>query len=123
MQQRPEDSSGDYAYDLAHEQTGDRDAAKEVWLLFANDHGQFPLYPGESTWIEYSYTVSDDKWGPWFQRLYLPCAQALVPLRSQPEQPRFRLRGQGKRCATAVSAPRAVQRCPASCGRVTNWAP
>ena len=29
MQQRPEDSSGDYAYDLAHEQTGDRGRAPE----------------------------------------------------------------------------------------------
>jgi peptide deformylase len=46
----------------------DRDAFKEVWLLFANDSGHFPLYPGQSTWIEYTYTVRDDKWGNWFQR-------------------------------------------------------
>ena len=46
----------------------DRDAFKEVWLLFANDNGHFPLYPGESTWIEYAYTVHDDKWGNWFRR-------------------------------------------------------
>lgn len=46
----------------------DRDAFKEVWLLFDNDRGRFPLYPGESVWIEYAYTVSDDKWGRWFQR-------------------------------------------------------
>jgi hypothetical protein len=45
----------------------DRDAVKEVWLLFENDDGRFPLYPGESTWIQYSYTVAVDKWGPWFQ--------------------------------------------------------
>ncbi|MEW2463105.1 peptide deformylase [Microbacterium sp. NPDC047426] len=42
----------------------DRDAFKELWLLF----GQCPLYPGESVWLEYSYTVGDQKWGSWFQR-------------------------------------------------------
>jgi peptide deformylase len=46
----------------------DLDAFKEVWLLFANDSGHFPLYPGQSTWIEYVYTVSDEQWGNWFQR-------------------------------------------------------
>ncbi|MEU6460089.1 helix-turn-helix transcriptional regulator [Streptomyces sp. NPDC047065] len=46
----------------------DRDAFKEVWLLFDNDQGRFPLYPGEAVWIEYAYTVSDTKWGHWFQR-------------------------------------------------------
>lgn len=46
----------------------DRDVMKEVWLLFQNDAEQFPLYPGESTWITYSYHVSDTQWGPWFQR-------------------------------------------------------
>jgi Polypeptide deformylase len=46
----------------------DRDAFKEVWLLFENDDGRFPLYPGESTWISYVYTVSARKWGPWWQR-------------------------------------------------------
>lgn len=46
----------------------DRDAFKEVWLLFENADGRFPLYPGEETWIEYVYTVSSDKWGPWWTR-------------------------------------------------------
>jgi peptide deformylase len=46
----------------------DRDASKEVWLLFANERGQFPLYPGERTTIEYAYTVGEQKWGQWFQR-------------------------------------------------------
>ncbi|SNQ50661.1 Peptide deformylase [Frankia canadensis] len=46
----------------------DWDALKEVWLLFENSRGRFPLYPGESTWIEYSYRVREEKWGPWFQR-------------------------------------------------------
>ncbi|MFJ9381453.1 helix-turn-helix domain-containing protein [Streptomyces sp. NPDC101455] len=46
----------------------DRDAFKELWLLFDNERGRFPLYPGEAVWIEYAYTVSDTKWGQWFQR-------------------------------------------------------
>ncbi|MFD8481835.1 multiprotein-bridging factor 1 family protein [Kitasatospora sp. NPDC059673] len=46
----------------------DRDAFKEVWLLFENGHGRFPLYPGESVWIEYAYSVGEEKWGRWFQR-------------------------------------------------------
>jgi peptide deformylase len=46
----------------------DRDAFKEVWLLFENADGRFPLYPGETTWISYAYTVSARKWGPWWAR-------------------------------------------------------
>jgi peptide deformylase len=46
----------------------DRAAFKEVWLLFADGNEHFPLYPGESTWIEYEYTVRDEHWGNWFQR-------------------------------------------------------
>ncbi|WP_436775668.1 peptide deformylase [Yinghuangia sp. YIM S09857] len=59
----------------------DRDAFKELWLLFENEYGRYPLYPGESTWIEYSYTVSDDKWGTWFQRaVRLPTEKLSVRL-------------------------------------------
>ena len=36
----------------------DQDAFKEVWLLFENADGRFPLYPGETTWISYVYTVA-----------------------------------------------------------------
>ncbi|WP_435245819.1 helix-turn-helix domain-containing protein [Streptomyces sp. NRRL F-5630] len=46
----------------------DRDAFKEVWLLFENEQGRFPLYPGEEVWIEYAYSVGEEKWGRWFQR-------------------------------------------------------
>ncbi|WP_230424304.1 peptide deformylase [Streptomyces radicis] len=46
----------------------DRDAFKEVWLEFANPQTRFPLYPGQTTEITYSYSVSAEKWGPWFQR-------------------------------------------------------
>lgn len=59
----------------------DRDASKEVWLLFANDDGQFPLYPGERTSIEYAYTVGEEKWGQWFQRaVRLPTRNLTVRL-------------------------------------------
>ncbi|MEO7193722.1 MAG: peptide deformylase, partial [Pseudonocardiaceae bacterium] len=59
----------------------DRDAFKEVWLLFANDSCQFPLYPGQSAWIEYTYTVGDDKWGNWFRRaVRLPTRHLSVKL-------------------------------------------
>ena len=59
----------------------DRDAFKEVWLCFKNDTGRFPLYPGESTTIQYAYTVSDKKWGHWFQRaVRLPTERLSVRL-------------------------------------------
>jgi peptide deformylase len=47
----------------------DRDAYKEVWLLFENDESHFALYPGRRATVAYAYTVSEDKWGPWFQRV------------------------------------------------------
>jgi peptide deformylase len=67
----------------------DRDASKEVWLLFENGDGRFPLYPGEMTWISYSYAVSADKWGPWWQRaIRLPTRRlsmtVVFPARLQP---------------------------------------
>jgi peptide deformylase len=46
----------------------DRDAFKEVWLLFENQDGRFPLYPGETAWISYTYSVTSRKWGPWWAR-------------------------------------------------------
>lgn len=46
----------------------DRDAFKEIWLLFENDGARFPLHAGQRATIEYSYTVGEDKWGHWFQR-------------------------------------------------------
>jgi peptide deformylase len=59
----------------------DREAFKEVWLVFANDAGRFPLYPGESCWIEYEYTVVDEHWGYWFQRaVRLPTRRLSVRL-------------------------------------------
>ena len=59
----------------------DRDAFKEVWLTFENEDGRYPLYPGETAWMEYSYTVSDTKWGTWFQRaIRLPTRRLSVTL-------------------------------------------
>jgi peptide deformylase len=59
----------------------DRDAFKEVWLTFENDYGRYPVYPGETAWIEYSYTVTDVKWGTWFQRaIRLPTRRLSVTL-------------------------------------------
>ena len=59
----------------------DRDALKEVWLLFENPQGRFPLYPGQRAHIEYIYRVGTDKWGPWFQRaVRLPSRRLTVRL-------------------------------------------
>ncbi|ONI82854.1 hypothetical protein ALI144C_17455 [Actinosynnema sp. ALI-1.44] len=46
----------------------DKPDFKEVWLRFGGDNGHFPLYPGESGWIEYEYTVDEQHWGDWYQR-------------------------------------------------------
>ncbi|MFJ8581608.1 peptide deformylase [Micromonospora sp. NPDC093277] len=59
----------------------DRDAFKEIWLLFENDESRFPLYPGDRVTIEYAYRVGQDKWGPWFQRaVRLPTRHLAVRL-------------------------------------------
>jgi transcriptional regulator with XRE-family HTH domain len=47
----------------------DRDSFKELYLRFESPDGhRFPIYPGQSTRIEYSYTVGEDKWGRWYTR-------------------------------------------------------
>ncbi|GIL32028.1 peptide deformylase [Actinocatenispora comari] len=60
----------------------DRDAVKEVWLeLAADDGSRFPLYPGQETVIEYTYTVPQRQWGHWFQRaVRLPTRRLSVQL-------------------------------------------
>ena len=59
----------------------DRDAYKEAWLLFENDRGRFPLYPGQRAMIQYTYHVGADKWGPWFQRaVRLPTRRLSIEL-------------------------------------------
>ncbi len=72
---------GDAAEPMLRRLKLDRDTAKEVWLLFANEHGQFPLYPGQRTTISYAYTVGEEKWGQWFQRaVRLPTRSLTVRL-------------------------------------------
>jgi peptide deformylase len=59
----------------------DWDAFKELWLNFENEHGRYPLYPGERAWLEYTYTVGDRHWGHWFQRaVRLPTKRLAVLL-------------------------------------------
>jgi transcriptional regulator with XRE-family HTH domain len=59
----------------------DRDTLKEIWLLFENGAGRFPLYPGQRTTIEYGYTVREELWGQWFQRaVRLPTGRLAVRL-------------------------------------------
>ncbi len=59
----------------------DRDSFKEVWLLFENDQGRFPLYRGQRATIRYAYQVGEDKWGRWYQRaVRLPTRHLLVRL-------------------------------------------
>jgi peptide deformylase/transcriptional regulator with XRE-family HTH domain len=66
---------------MAWRASHDRDAFKEVWLLFANDDSRFPLYPGQRGRIEYGYSVGEDKWGHWFQRaVKLPTRRLTVRL-------------------------------------------
>jgi peptide deformylase len=67
----------------------DRDAFKEVWLNFENEDGRFPLYPGETAWISYVYTVNAHKWGHWWARaIRLPTRRlsttVIFPARLQP---------------------------------------
>ncbi len=60
----------------------DRDAAKEVWLLFGNSSRKFPIYPGNTSEIIYSCSISDTKWGDWFERaIRLPTQQLTVVLK------------------------------------------
>lgn len=60
----------------------DRDAAKEVWLLFGNSTSKFPIYPGKTSEIVYSFAVSDAKWGSWFERaIKLPTRRLTVVLK------------------------------------------
>jgi hypothetical protein len=47
----------------------DQDSFKEMYLRFESPDGRsLALPPGESTWIDYTYSVGQDKWGPFFVR-------------------------------------------------------
>jgi peptide deformylase len=59
----------------------DRDSFKEVWLLFENEQSRFPLYHGQRVSIAYSYQVSEEKWGAYYQRaIRLPTRRLTVEL-------------------------------------------
>lgn len=60
----------------------DADMYKEIQLLFENESAQFPLYPGQEATIAYRYTVSEDKWGPFFEReIRMPTRELAVRLK------------------------------------------
>ncbi|WDZ83080.1 peptide deformylase [Micromonospora cathayae] len=66
---------------MDHHVQHDRDAFKEIWLLFENGGRRFPLYPGDRRWITYSYSVPERKWGPWWQRaIRLPTRRLTLAL-------------------------------------------
>jgi hypothetical protein len=59
----------------------DRFDFKEVRLLFENSSGKFPLEPGSTATIRYSYHVPADAWGTWFQRtILMPTKRLTVKL-------------------------------------------
>lgn len=59
----------------------DWDSVKEAWLLFENDAGRFPLYPGRRTTIEYEYRLDADSLGFWFHRtVRVPTRRLVVRL-------------------------------------------
>ena len=80
LQARRDDGGGD-PEPMHWRAKHDRDAFKEIWLLFENGERRFPLYPGDRATIEYAYSVGHEKWGPWFQRaVRLPTRQLAVRL-------------------------------------------
>ena len=59
----------------------DRDAFKEVWLLFENDAAALPALPGRADHHRVRVHVGAEKWGHWFQRaVRLPTRQLAVEL-------------------------------------------
>jgi hypothetical protein len=60
----------------------DRDSYKKIVLLFEGPYSPFPLYPGQRATVTYSYTVSEVKWGQWFERqIRMPTRRLTVCLR------------------------------------------
>ncbi|UNZ20600.1 peptide deformylase [Streptomyces sp. 891-h] len=100
----------------------DRDAFKELWLLLENEHGRYPLYPGESAWLEYSYTVGDDKWGSWFQRaVRLPTRRLSVRLDFPAELDPTVWGTETTMTATAMPFRTAIRRTDEDGRRVFSW--
>ncbi len=100
----------------------DWDALKEVWLCFENSHGRFPLYPGDTAVIEYSYQVSGDRWGPWFQRaIRVPTRSLSVRLDFPAEADPVVWGMETSMTAEAVPFRTAISRSKANGRRVFSW--
>jgi hypothetical protein len=63
----------------------DRAERKEIELLFENEDEAFPIAPGSSASLSYSYRVLDDKWGNWFSRRAFHPIDQLVIIADFPE--------------------------------------
>jgi transcriptional regulator with XRE-family HTH domain len=46
----------------------DRGVTRELCLLFRNDRGHFPLYPGQGATVEYAYRLGAERWKGGFER-------------------------------------------------------
>lgn len=58
------------------------DRLAEGWLYFENDGCRFPLYPGRTAPVSYTYTVPRKSWGDRFERVVtLPTAHLSIALR------------------------------------------
>jgi peptide deformylase len=100
----------------------DRDAFKEIWLLFENEHGRFPLYPGDTTWIDYSYSVGEHKWGQWFQRaIRLPTERLSVRIELPAALDPAVWGTQTTMTAEAVPVPNAIRQHERDDQRVFEW--
>jgi peptide deformylase len=100
----------------------DRDAFKEIWLLFENQHGKFPLYPGETAWIDYSYSVGAHKWGQWFQRaIRLPTERLSVRIELPAALEPALWGTQTTMTAEAVPLPSAIRQHDRGEQRVFEW--
>jgi peptide deformylase len=101
----------------------DREAFKEVWLQFANGLGRFPLYPGESCWIEYEYTVEDEHWGNWFQRaVRLPTRNLSMRLEFPAELEPVVWGLHTSMTAESMPFPTAIHRAQTSGRQIFSWA-
>jgi transcriptional regulator with XRE-family HTH domain len=69
------------AQQMDFEVAQDRDASKEIWLLFRRGQRRFPLYPGQQATLDYTFHVPARQWGNYFQRsVRLPTKRISVHL-------------------------------------------
>jgi peptide deformylase len=100
----------------------DRDAFKELWLVFENEHRHFPLYPGESMWIQHRYRVPSHKWGNWFQRaVRVPTKHLAVRLTFPAEMDPVVWGLETAPTAQPAAFPTAIQRADEDGKRIFAW--